>query len=100
MLEEISITTCKLIFPFGSITSKEQVATILSKHTKDWSIANFYPEMEVGCNKMTFAVVDVPEKIIPDLMKEHAIKDIDMMFTAHRRSIKMECCEKGGCGCP
>jgi len=97
MIDDVQIVTCKLIFPFGSVT-REQVEQLLKRHTNDWDIANFYPEKEVGCNKMTFAVVDVPEDVVPSLLKESVVKDIDLMFTTKRRSLKVECCGGGGCG--
>jgi len=61
----IEMTTCKLHLPLG--TTKEQVETLLANLTNQGSVANFNPEHEVGAAKYAFAVVDVPESILPAL---------------------------------
>ena len=90
--------TYKLIFQHNSIT-KIQLEELLSKYTKDFSVANFYPEMKIGCNTITFAIVDFPQAILTSLWKESIIKNIDAMFTTKRISLTAECCSTTGCGC-
>ncbi len=90
-LPTVDFVTCKLIFPYGTIT-REGIEQLLSKHTKNFEIANFYPDREVGCNRISFAVVDVPQKVIQNLLKEPSIKEIDPMNT-HSKPVKHhECC--------
>lgn len=90
-------TTCKLIFPVGTIT-KEQVSDLLKQYTSDFSVGNFYPEIEVGVNKICFAVVDIPRDIIPRLMKEKIINDVDLMASYTAQFAPKQGCGSGGCG--
>ena len=90
--------TCKLIFSLGIIKDEEQLNELLKKYTDDFSIANFYPEKEIGCNKTTVAIIDVPQKIVTLLLKEKIVKEIDLMSSFSARSTKD--CSDGGCGCP
>ncbi len=95
-LKMIEFTTCKLVFPAG--TTKEQIEALLGKHTKEFSIANFYAEAEMGCNKVAYAVVDVPEKAVHELYNESIVRHVDLMTSYVRRPSNAEDCS-GGCGC-
>jgi hypothetical protein len=88
--------TCKLIF--NNAKSKEEAGLIISRHTKIFEIANFYFEREIGCNKVTFAVVDVPEVAVKLLFNDKAIKNVDLMTSSGKRPTGGEDCS-GGCGC-
>jgi len=71
--------TCRLIFPPG--TAETVVGEVLSKYTKDFSVANYYPEREIGCLRIAFAVVDIPHQIIPQLHRDEAIQGVETMMT-------------------
>jgi hypothetical protein len=73
--------TCKLEFEVG--ITKEQVCELLSKYTAEYCIANFYPEREIGCKSVAFAVVDLPPKLLPQLYKDGAIKWIETLMSFH-----------------
>jgi hypothetical protein len=92
----IDWATCKLIFPFGSIT-EEGVRQLLAKYTGDFAVANFYPDREIGCNHTTFAIVDVPQKVIQQLHHDARIQEIDPMTTYSKKPSKE--CDGGSCGC-
>ncbi len=87
----IDFVTCKLIFPYNTIT-REGLEKLISKYTKDFEIANFYPDREIGCNRISFAVVDVPQKVVQSLLKEPSIKEIDPMNTHSKPSKSHDCC--------
>ena len=94
--------TCKLVFPFGSVT-EETLPTILSQYTDDFQIINFTAESQIGINKVTCAVVDIHRNIVPKLYANGIIKDVDLIAD---NSIKHadDGCKKssgcgGGCGC-
>lgn len=95
-LKLIDFVTCKLVFPAG--TTKAQLETLLEKHAKGFSIANFYPEAEMGCNKVAMAVVDIPEKAVHDLYNESVVKHVDLMTSYGKRPSNAEDCGSG-CGC-
>ncbi len=86
----VDYTACKLVFPVG--INKPMVIALLSKYTSDYSIANFYAEKEIGCNKIAFAVVDVPHNIIPQLFRDEAITGIELITSYNSASSKC-----GGC---
>lgn len=92
----IDYTTCKLIFPFGTIT-EEGVRQLLAKYTEDYSVANFYPDREVGCNRITFAIVDIPLKVMQQLANDSKVKEVDPMTSYSKRPSNAECCNSGSC---
>lgn len=89
--------TCKLVF--HNVKTKEEAGLVISRHTKIFEIANFYFEREIGCNKVTFAVVDIPEVAVKLLFNDRAIKHVDLMTSSGKRSTGAEDCSGGGCGC-
>lgn len=93
-MKEIEFTTCKLVFDYG--TTREQVEQLLNKHTTDWSIATFNPDQQVGCNRLSFAVVDVPEAVMQRLNTERVVKIIDPMTSFYRKPSCAECCTPSG----
>lgn len=92
-----AFTTCKLIFEHG--TTRQNVVDLLAKHTNCGSIANFEPDITVGCNRLAFAVVDVPEGTAYKLLNDSGVKEVDMMASYSRLPTTAECCASGGCGC-
>jgi len=94
-LKEIDFTTCKLIFPYGTIT-EEGVKQLLATYTEDFTIANFYPDREVGCNRISFAVVDIPLKVMQKLANDSKVKEIDPMTSYSKKPSNAECCGGGG----
>lgn len=76
-MANIEMSTCKLHLPLG--TTREQVEALLEKHTKQGTIATFVAEHEVGCNKYSFAVVDVPESILSSLAESKLVSSLDPM---------------------
>jgi hypothetical protein len=95
-LKIVEFTTCKLIFKHG--ITKEEVAQILSKHTSDFTIATFCDDATVGCNRMAFAVVDLPLKAMQSLNQGGEVKDIDLMTTFSKKPSAAGCAG-GSCGC-
>lgn len=94
----MNLTTCKLVFEPESIT-KAQLEALLSKYTDKFEIANFYPSMFVGKNRVSFAVVDLPEKYIAAIVNnESLIKHYDFMYSGNGPANKEEECDDGGCG--
>ena len=90
----MGLVTCKLVFPEG--TSRQKVEELLSKHSGECVVINFYDDAEMGCNKVAYAVVDVPEAIVHDLYNESLVRHVDLMTTYGKRPTK-DC--GGGCGC-
>lgn len=93
----MSLTTCKLVFEPGTI-NREQLETLLRKYTDQYQIANFYESMFVGKNRVSFAVVDLPEKHIANIVNnESIIKHYDFMYSGNGPTNKEEECGDGGC---
>jgi len=92
-VKEIEFATCKLVFPHG--TTKDQVETLLKKHTKHWTIATYCEESFIGCLHIAYAVVDVPEAVMSELNNEPVVNKIDLMNSFKKRPSGAECCEPG-----
>jgi hypothetical protein len=95
-LKLVEFTTCKLIFDHG--TTKEVVTTVIEKYTRDFKIANHYPDHTVGCNRIAFTVVDLPMEAMRQLFNDGMVKDIDLMASFSKKPSDAECCGGGGCG--
>lgn len=100
-----NLSTFKLVFEPDSIT-REELVKMLQKHTNKFEIFNFYPALFVGKNKVCFAVIELPESVIPNLVhnSENKIKSFDFMYSGNGpASLEEECgptgCGGGGCGC-
>ncbi len=92
-----NFVTCKLIFEFG--VTKEDVEGLLKKYSPDGTIANFEPDLTVGCNRMAFAVVDVSEDVMKKLVNDAVVRDLDTLQTySMPMASDADCCGGGGCG--
>ena len=90
-----TFTTCKLIFEFGF--TKEKVESLLKKYTEHGKVATFNCDITVGCNRMSFAVVDVPEEVVTKLSIDGIVKELDLMASFERPLLMAESCNSGGC---
>ena len=69
--------TYKLIFQIG--IQEKDVDDLLSKYSKDYIIHNFYPDKQIGCNRIAFAVVEMSQKDADLVSKEKTIKRIEVL---------------------
>ena len=72
------MTTCKLIFDVGAMT-EEGLATMLRKHTSQFSVATFQESIQIGNKRISFAVVDIPDSVVAKVSDEPLVKSIDFM---------------------
>lgn len=88
--------TCKLVFDVG--IDMAGVGKLLSKYTKDFEIANFYGEKQIGGNKIAFAVVDIPHASLADIADDKLIKAVDSMksYSKDYTSAEKHECGSGG----
>jgi hypothetical protein len=87
--------TCKLVFGFGF--KKEDVVALLAKYTQDGVIANFVEDIHIGCNRLAFAVVDIPASVSHQLVNDNVVKEMDMLASYGKPLSMAENCGAGGC---
>jgi hypothetical protein len=95
----MNLTACKLIFHYGKVISIEQIAEIISQYTNEFNIANFYPDQQIGSNKTTFAVINIPQDIIPKIINNELVKDIDLMGSGSIAYKNKNSCCGNSCSC-
>lgn len=88
--------TVKLIFPFASVNA-ESLPLLLSKYTNNFNIANFCAESDIGINKITFAVVDLPSDVVPKLFNDGVINDVDLIADNSVKCASDRKCSNGKC---
>ncbi len=81
--------TYKLIF--SPETTLIDVETIVKKYTKKFKIHNFQENTSIGCNRLSYAVVDLEDEVMRKIVSENPVT-IDGMNSAQTRS-KGGCCE-------
>lgn len=89
--------TCKLVFRFGSVT-EQNLPEVISRYTKDFKIINFTPESQIGINKVTCAVVDMPRNVVPKLFSDGIIKDVDLITDNDIKNADDGCGSSDSCG--
>ena len=92
------IITCKLVFKHGAV-SVLNLPSILRRYTEKFDIIHFYPESEIGINKVTVAVVDLPRNVVPQLWETNLIKDTEIIADNDiKHADDGSGCSKGSCG--
>jgi hypothetical protein len=95
----MNLSACKLIFHYGKINNIEQITELIGKYTNEFSIANFYPDRQIGSNRTTFAVVNIPQNIIPKIINNELVKDIDLMESGSIAYKNKDSCCGNSCSC-
>ena len=91
--------TCKLVFPAGEVT-REDVDKIVAENTEGTGVVhNFYPSKLIGCNRVAFSVVDIPNKFIANFTGNQHFKIEKMLNVVSPRGCDDGSCGSG-CGCP
>ena len=92
------MTTFKLVLNEG--TTKEQLYDLLKKRAEFFEIVNFYANQQIGRNKVSYAMVDLPQECIFNLSKDKIIKNIERIESSGMRPSDSEDCGGGGCCTP
>lgn len=85
----MELSTCKVVFKNSEITQQEAELCI-KKYTTDFFVHNFFANREIGANKITYIMVDLPNEYIPKIFNDGLIKNVDIMQPGHKRS--SDCC--------
>lgn len=88
----MEMETCKLVFPAG--TTQESIKDILAKNAKEYVLHTFQENVVVGCNKVSFVVVDLPHGSVPAFSKMEGF-NVENLTPAIGRS-SGSCCEETG----
>ena len=75
----INPVTCKVVF--RNLVNQQQAEEILSRYTKDFVVANFNPKVKIGCNEVSYIIIDISQDYLSPLMKDTQVKDANTMHT-------------------